>query len=233
MSEVYPAATVVVLRQVEGQLEVLMLRRNSKLDFAGGSWVFPGGRVDADELEGRDVDTAARLAAVRETREEAGLDISHCELQQFAHWTTPEAAPKRFATWFFITELEADNSHDVAIDGGEIHEHRWMAPGDVLAAFAAKEIEMMPPTYISLLELKQFNEPDQAIAFYRQRPPVKVTPKPAVVEQAVHMLYVGDAGYDQADPMQPGRRHRMVLDPAGWQYLCSDPSDPTGVGLTG
>ena len=46
-----PAATVILLRDGEDGLETLMLRRNSKLAFAGGHWVFPGGRVDADDLE--------------------------------------------------------------------------------------------------------------------------------------------------------------------------------------
>ena len=36
-----PAATVVLLRDAPGGLETLMLRRNSKLAFAGGAWVFP------------------------------------------------------------------------------------------------------------------------------------------------------------------------------------------------
>ena len=44
-----PAATVVVIRETQNKtdLEVLLLRRNSKLIFHGGHWVFPGGRVDA------------------------------------------------------------------------------------------------------------------------------------------------------------------------------------------
>mgnify|MGYP003343572357 CR=1 FL=1 len=41
-----PAATVIVLRDTADGLETLMLRRASKLSFAGGLWVFPGGRVD-------------------------------------------------------------------------------------------------------------------------------------------------------------------------------------------
>ena len=44
------AATVLLLRDnTDAGLEVLMLRRNSKIAF-GGMWVFPGGRVDADDV---------------------------------------------------------------------------------------------------------------------------------------------------------------------------------------
>ena len=49
-----PAATVVVARDsaTQGFIEILLLRRNSKLVFHGGHWVFPGGRVDQADFEG-------------------------------------------------------------------------------------------------------------------------------------------------------------------------------------
>ena len=47
-----PAATVVLLRDAPGGVETLMLRRNSKLAFAGGAWVFPGGRIDPEDYPG-------------------------------------------------------------------------------------------------------------------------------------------------------------------------------------
>ena len=48
------AATVILLRDGADGLETLMLRRNSKLAFVGGMWVFPGGRVDAQDAAGVD-----------------------------------------------------------------------------------------------------------------------------------------------------------------------------------
>ena len=49
-AELIPAATVLVLRDRDDDLEVLMLRKNSRIAF-GGMWVFPGGRIDdADEV---------------------------------------------------------------------------------------------------------------------------------------------------------------------------------------
>jgi 8-oxo-dGTP pyrophosphatase MutT (NUDIX family) len=41
-----PASTVVLARDAEEGLEVLMLRRPQRSGFAAGAWVFPGGRVD-------------------------------------------------------------------------------------------------------------------------------------------------------------------------------------------
>jgi 8-oxo-dGTP pyrophosphatase MutT (NUDIX family) len=86
------AATVMVLRQAPGGLEVLMLRRTAAMKFAPGAYVFPGGSVDAGDfspevgwhgpspadfgaLLGCSADLARALvgAAVRETFEESGV----------------------------------------------------------------------------------------------------------------------------------------------------------------
>lgn len=76
-----PAATLVIFREAVGGLpEVLMVERAKAMVFAGGAMVFPGGRIDPGDyalatLLGGDDETAARIAAIRETIEEAGLPI--------------------------------------------------------------------------------------------------------------------------------------------------------------
>jgi 8-oxo-dGTP pyrophosphatase MutT (NUDIX family) len=76
-----PAATLVLFREGPGGPEVLMLERAAAMAFAGGAMVFPGGRIDpGDEalaaIVAPDVpDAAARICAVRETLEEAGISI--------------------------------------------------------------------------------------------------------------------------------------------------------------
>lgn len=78
-----PAATVVVMRdRTDGPPELLMLERARAMAFAGGALVFPGGRLDpadhalAQLQPGDDIDDrAARIAAVRETLEEAGVAV--------------------------------------------------------------------------------------------------------------------------------------------------------------
>lgn len=67
------AGTAVILRDSPEGLETLLLRRNAKLAFAGGAWVFPGGAIDQSELEGASSEEqAARTATVREVHEECG-----------------------------------------------------------------------------------------------------------------------------------------------------------------
>ena len=81
-SPALPAATLVVFRESgEGAPTLLMVERAKAMVFAGGALVFPGGRVDPGDhalaaLSGQaDDDTAARIAAIRETIEEAGLPV--------------------------------------------------------------------------------------------------------------------------------------------------------------
>ena len=66
-------------------LETLLLRRNAKLAFAGGAWVFPGGAIDQSELEGASSEEqAARTATVREVHEECGLTVTEDASYTFA-----------------------------------------------------------------------------------------------------------------------------------------------------
>jgi 8-oxo-dGTP pyrophosphatase MutT (NUDIX family) len=67
-----PASTVALLRDVEGGVEVCMLRRPDRSSFAPGAFVFPGGAVDAADGAG---DAAYAVAAVREVLEEVGILI--------------------------------------------------------------------------------------------------------------------------------------------------------------
>jgi 8-oxo-dGTP pyrophosphatase MutT (NUDIX family) len=53
-----PAATVVLLRDAPGGLEVFLMRRHGESDVLGGAYVFPGGKLDADDAR---LDMAAHL----------------------------------------------------------------------------------------------------------------------------------------------------------------------------
>ncbi|HET8747358.1 MAG TPA: NUDIX hydrolase [Ramlibacter sp.] len=89
-----PSASVVLLRDGAGDLEVFLLRRHSQSFVLGGAYVFPGGKVDAEDarwVQRLDRDAQALhallaepeltpaaaaglyVAAVRELFEEAGL----------------------------------------------------------------------------------------------------------------------------------------------------------------
>jgi 8-oxo-dGTP pyrophosphatase MutT (NUDIX family) len=211
------AATVILLRDGARGLETLMLRRSSKLAF-GGMWVFPGGRVDASDGQGLDPGDelgAARRAAVREAGEEAGLAVAAESLVPFSHWTPPPVAPRRFLTWFFLAPAPPGG---VSIDRGEIHDHAWMGPAEALARREGGEIELAPPTWVTLHELARAGSSREALAAARARPPERYTTRIASVPGGVVALWHGDAGYAAGDPALSGPRHRLSMLDSGWRY---------------
>lgn len=229
-----PAATTVLLRDGEDGLDVLMVRRNSKLEFAGGMWVFPGGRIDPDDYPGGVampddpalVEAAARRAAVREAREETGLEIEESTLVWFSHWTPPAISPKRFATWFFVAAAPADLA-DLHVDGGEIHEHGWLTPTAAMDRRNGGEIELAPPTWITLEQLSAFGTVEQAVRSLGSAPPEHFSTRFARVDGGAVAMYHGDAGYDTEDPGRPGARHRLWMVVDGWRYERDGEAGPT------
>ena len=205
-----------LVRDRDGALEVLMLRRNSKIAF-GGMWVFPGGRVDAEDrtAAGEDEIASARCAAIRESEEEAGLRLDERALVTFSHWTPPPISPKRFLTWFFIARAP---DADVTIDGGEIHEHAWLRPEDAFRRRDAGQIELAPPTFVTLHELARQPSVEAALAMARERTPEQFTTAIARVEAGAVAMWHGDAGYDDRDAARPGPRHRLWMLADGWRY---------------
>jgi len=209
-----PAATVVLVRDRADGLETLMLHRNSKLAF-GGMWVFPGGRVDPEDVAGTSTDEeAARRAAVREAREEAGLECPPGSLLPFSHWLPPGVAPKRFSTWFFVAPAPTGA---VTIDHGEIHDSAWMRPVDALARRDAEEIELAPPTWMTLTRLSRFGTVDDLLADARRQPPTFYETRVASSGDGMIAMWDGDAGYASGDPDAPGPRHRLHIGGGPWR----------------
>lgn len=239
-AELIPAATVVLLRDrvddgatgggrarsgpngagPAGGLEVLMLRRNSKIAF-GGMWVFPGGRVDDHEMVPGDVLASAKTAAVREVEEETGLVISAHTLATWTYWVPPpmpamttKGPRRRFSTWFFVTPAP---DGDVAIDYGEIHEDRWLSPVEALQQHRDGEIELVPPTWITLTQLAAYGKVADAMTWAEANDPVEFRTKPLGRDPIV-IAWAGDVAYTGGHRDQPGPRHRLVMDPGGWRY---------------
>lgn len=214
------AATVVLLRDGDDGLEVLMVRRHQRAGFAAGAWVFPGGAVDPHESEGRSEREAAMLAAVRECEEEAGVVPDADRLVPFAYWVTPQESPKRFATWFFVCPV--DELPAVAVDGNEVVDHRWSTPAMLIADHRAGELSLMPPTYVTLHELSQADSVTAAVDTWRQRGVVEFHPHVVTEGDRVEFLYQGDAGYESRQLDVPGPFHRCYMDASGVHYRTGD-----------
>jgi len=211
-----PAATVVLVRDGVSDLEVLMLHRTSKVAF-GGMWVFPGGRVDDGDRRDDDAsdEAAARRAAARESLEECALAVDPDNLVPFAHWVPPAITPRRYATWFFLARASAG---DVAVDGGEIHDHAWLAPREVMARRDRGEVDLAPPTWVTLHDLSSHADVDAALAHAAQRSPLpRYETRWAEIPGGAVAMWAGDAGYASSQPDEVGLRHRLWMRPDGWR----------------
>jgi len=217
-----PAATVIVVRDAAAGVEVLMLKRDSKLSFAGGHWVFPGGRIDPadraapDGSEDGDLEAAARRAAVREAAEEAGLVIVPDSLLRWSHWTPPPESPKRYSTAFFVAPL-TDAEAVVRIDDSEIRDHRWARPADVITMRDDGEVELSPPTFITLVQLGGPPTVADLMIEAESRVVEHFATRIAAVEDTMVALYHGDVAYEGDDPSNDGPRHRLWLE-SNWRY---------------
>ena len=216
-----PAATVALLRDREGVAEVLMLKKNSKIAF-GGLWVFPGGRIDDEDFDAPDdLEQAARNAAVRETIEEANMQLEGNAFHWFAHWTPPASTPVRFATWFFLARAPSA-SDDVKVDGGEIKEHAWITPGEALQRHAREEIDLAPPTWVTLYHLSKYTQSSEAIEHFSQLAPRYYETHLAKNSTGTRIaMWDGDAGYEDYDADAEGATHRLVMNPSGFKFLHS------------
>lgn len=220
------SATVMVLRDGAQGLEVLMVRRHGDSGVLGGAHVFPGGKLDATDgetvFQGEQQDptwyagtlnepdlpaSVARglfRAAVRETREECGLDLAVETLWPWSRWITPRqpsVSRKRFDTRFFVAPAPA--GQQAVHDNVEATEAVWVRPRDGLQRYWAGEIDLAPPQIMSLVQLARVADVAQAMAAARQRPPVLVEPHPFDEYGERVICYPGD-------PLHPVRAAAWV-----------------------
>lgn len=214
-----PASTVVMMRDNNSQIEVLMLLRNPELKFMGGAWVFPGGKLDAADFdESKDLVRAIKIAAQREVKEESNLDIDLENLVPHSHWLPPSAFPKLFATWFFLA-LAPDA--EIKIDGSEILDYQWLTPQAALDKRDAGEFEFVPPTFVTLSKLVKYDSSQVALDAVAQETEPFYETKMIPTDEGHIALWQGDAGYEKGDPSISGSRNRLNLSDEKWRLETS------------
>ena len=175
-----PAATVIVLDTVRGEACALMVRRNPTLAFFGGYWVFPGGAIDAGDGPGEvDLIRRAAIAAGRELREEAGLELDPAGFVYWARWITPSMELKRFDTHFFLAAAAPLQRATVA--GGEIVACEWLPRGCWSTLSESDPYPVPGPTQLVLREvaeaLDRHGSVAACLAGERDRPIHAIMPK--------------------------------------------------------
>lgn len=164
---------------------------------------------------------ALTVAAVRETWEEAGIALMTGEpapppevsvellawlreenravagelLLPWVHWVTPEVERRRFDVRFLVAQVPP--GAEGADMSSETEETRWVSPEVAVAAAAAGELPMLPPTADALRQLVGFADPESVLAVARTRRPRPLLPRPwrvadGVVEWRLEDAYSGE-----------------------------------------
>jgi len=131
-------------------------------DTTGEDW-----EADRVALEARDLSLTDFL-------DRRGLVLRSDLLGAWAGWLTPVFEPRRYRTWFFVASLpEGQVTRDVS---GESSSVAWLPVMEAVARAENGDLFMMPPTYLTCLDVGQHASPDDVLTESRSREVDMFTP---------------------------------------------------------
>ena len=213
MTDIRTAATLVLLRDGTGAIEVLLLQRPDRGSFAGG-WVFPGGKTEAVDTVADDAEATARNAAVRETAEETGLIVAPESLVPLSHWSPPAQLDTKFLTWFFVAEAP---DGEIVPQSSEVVDAIWIRPADALKRHGAGDLRLFPPTWVTLDTLMAYPTVESALRSLREHELREYETKQDAARGLA--IWEGDESYDgDAPDTEDGPRHRLHVGSLPWRF---------------
>ncbi|MEY2569622.1 MAG: hypothetical protein QOE35_4151 [Actinomycetota bacterium] len=135
-----------------------------------------------------------RLIEVCETEH---LLLAVDQIHYFSHWITPEGAPRRYDTRFFV--CAAPPKQVPLHDDRETIANVWIRPEDALARHRAGDFDLIFPTIKSLETIGRFASAGElldAAAAIEDVP--TILPRISDDGHGVRILLPGDEGYDEA-----------------------------------
>lgn len=141
----------------------------------------------------RGVDSGER--SLQSVCEDEDLALAVDTMWYFGHWITPEGAPRRYDTRFFLAA--APPAQTALHDDRETIANLWIRPADALARHRAGDLAMLPPTVASLRALETSTTADDALAAAAELVDVPtVQPRVIMDEGGVRIVMPGDAEWD-------------------------------------
>ena len=177
---------------------------------------------DGEVMSFADGETARRFHAHRQAVDTGGtrlLEVCDVEglrlavdrMHYFSHWITPEGAPRRYDTRFFVAA--APPQQTPLHDDREVIANMWIRPEDALARYDQGTFEMIFPTIKSLEAISRFaSAADLLDAAAHAGRPEAILPR-ITTDGGVRILLPGDPGYDDAWP--PPENVRIPVRPSG------------------
>ncbi len=142
------------------------------------------------------VDSGARRLV--DVCDEEGLRLAVDGMHYFGHWITPEGAPRRYDTRFFLAAAPA--AQVPLHDDHEVIANLWLHPAEALERHRAGTMEMLPPTTASLRAVARFATAGEALAAATEITDVPaILPRVILDEGGVRIVLPGDPSYDDGD----------------------------------
>lgn len=174
-----------------------------------------GSPFEAGRIEELRRDLNAGEASWEAMLESEDLVMRGGDLKVFAHFLTPEGAPRRYDTWFFAAP--APSGQVGAHDDGEAVHSEWVTPSSALDRYRSGGLEMISPTLFSLGWLSRFGSAAEVLAAADAAAPSTVSAPLVVPEGFGERIALDDAERSAAVPgWRPlSMRYEMVLDSEG------------------
>ncbi len=132
-------------------------------DTTGEDW-----ESDRAALEGREL-------AFTEFLDRRGLVLRTDLLGVWAAWLTPVFEPRRYRTWFFVADLpEGQRTRDVSTESDQV---TWLPAMQAVLDVEEERMLMLPPTYLTCLEVAQHADPAGVLDAARGRSVEMFTPQ--------------------------------------------------------
>jgi 8-oxo-dGTP pyrophosphatase MutT (NUDIX family) len=155
--------------------------------------------ADRRALERRDHSLAEFLAG-------NGLVLRADLLRPWANWVTPAEEPRRYDTRFFLAELPAGQRADGATS--EADHAGWRPPAVAVDEWRAGRRGLLPPTWMTLTDLAEFDTVAAAMA--AERSIDKVVPKVIREGAVLRVVLPGDPRWaDAAGHLDPRPDDRL------------------------
>jgi 8-oxo-dGTP pyrophosphatase MutT (NUDIX family) len=125
------------------------------------------------------------------------LAVDH--MHYFSHWITPEGAPRRYDTRFFVCAAPPEQTP--LHDNRETIANCWIRPADALERHRRGDFDLIFPTVKSLEAIARFERSADLLAAAAAAGEVpSIQPRISADGHGVRILLPGDAGYDTAVP---------------------------------
>jgi 8-oxo-dGTP pyrophosphatase MutT (NUDIX family) len=173
---------------------LLALTGGEALSFAdaevAGRFVEHRRRLNAGEVRLADICAAENLS----------LDLDR--VAYFSHWITPEGAPRRYDTRFFVGVVP--EGQEALHDDSEVVASTWIEPAAALDRHRAGELDLMFPTMKNLEAIGRFRRAADLMTAAAAAEVPAILPRITVEGDGVRIVLPGDDGYEDATGLPPG-----------------------------